>query len=283
MRAVPSPRGTNGSHGSWKRRGIGRLPTDLRPRSGEVSASAVSKLLTSRQPCAARRVLARSARLAGSDCGVSGAASVGCIGGAAVPCNAHLGRGRGVGGAAGSVCAQQSSPSGCLDRDGGVVRADAGFGAGYPHRPWFHGPLVACRAGVLGGIRGRWFALTTKQREWKRRLLTWALAACGLVGIVIVAAAVYSTATTVQVAVLNDETTELRLSGCVDDSNDIAPALTVQIDVPKRSSVGCNVSSFGTYKGCLILHGSRPDSERPARISRLLDPHINQAGCENIG
>ncbi len=109
----------------------------------------------------------------------------------------------------------------------------------------------------------------------------WGAAFCALVGALIAAAAVYSTITTVQVAVVNDETTELRLSGCVDDSSDIAPKRTAEVDVPKRSSVGCDVSSFGTYKGCLILHGSRPDSEKPARISALLDPSINQAACES--
>jgi hypothetical protein len=122
--------------------------------------------------------------------------------------------------------------------------------------------------------------LTTDPRSRKHRILVWGAAIFVFIGVVIAAAAVYSASTTVKVVVVNDETTELRLSGCIDDASDIAPKLTVQVDVPKRSSVGCNVFSFGTYKGCLILHGSRSASEKPARISALLDPNINQARCE---
>lgn len=125
--------------------------------------------------------------------------------------------------------------------------------------------------------------LTTNPRRRNRRILLWLLAFSVLVGVAIAAAAIYSASVTVRVVVLNDETTELRLSGCVDDASDIAPKLTAQVDVPTRSSVGCNVFSFGTYEGCLVLHGSRPESERPARISVLLDRHVSQAACEKAG
>ena len=124
------------------------------------------------------------------------------------------------------------------------------------------------------------YTLMTEPRARKHRVVVWGVAFCVLLGAGIVAAAVYSASTTVRVVVVNDETTELRLSGCVDDASDIAPKLIAQVDVPKRSSVGCDVFSFGTYKGCLILRGLRTESEKPARISVLLDPSINQAVCE---
>jgi hypothetical protein len=147
-----------------------------------------------------------------------------------------------------------------------------------PHSPWR--PAAIHRHERDGAIHKDGSTLTTDPRSRKHHILMGGAAIGVLIGVVIAAAAVYSASATVKVVVVNDETTELRLSGCVDDASDIAPTLTAQVDVPKRAAVGCNVFSFGTYKGCLVLHGSRPKSEKQARISVLLDSGINQAACE---
>ena len=146
---------------------------------------------------------------------------------------------------------------------------------------------------MLDGTIGEWFVLTidplkmpASRSSGRPRpiLLLWVLA-LGVIVIatVFAAASIYSASRTVQVTVLNDQKVELRLSGCVDDADDLSGGATASIDVPKRVPIGCNVFSFGAYEGCLVLRDSDAVS-RAARVARLssLDRHIDQAACENI-
>lgn len=104
-----------------------------------------------------------------------------------------------------------------------------------------------------------------------------------VIATVIAAAALYSATSTVQVTVLNDKKGELRLSGCVDDADDVVNGATANVDVPKGASLGCNVFSFGSYEGCLVLHGSHTISGAgPSVRLSSLDRQIDQAACEKI-
>jgi len=104
---------------------------------------------------------------------------------------------------------------------------------------------------VLDGTIGEWFVLTidplkmpASRSSGRPRpiLLLWVLA-LGVIVIatVFAAASIYSASRTVQVTVLNDQKVELRLSGCVDDADDLSGGATASIDVPKRVPIGCNV------------------------------------------
>lgn len=109
----------------------------------------------------------------------------------------------------------------------------------------------------------------------------WFMASGIFVLIVIVAGLLWFSIESESVPIANDASVELRISGCVDDALDLGKGDIDHIDVVRGSSIGCDVSIDGNYRGCLILQGRHIPSA-PIPILATMSKTVDRSSCERI-
>lgn len=109
-----------------------------------------------------------------------------------------------------------------------------------------------------------------------------AVAAAGVLVLVVLAGTLYVAFHTANVTVVNDTSSSVRLSGCyIDDALDLEAGQRASQDIPS-GRWGCDVYRYPLeardYVGCLVI-GSH---DRSYRLARDVSPMITEKQCDNI-